>query len=240
MFPHLLNFLARAFFAMPSRVAGNWTEVFFGLGIFVLAELLTIKVRGWETVKSRWIESLGIGTAAVVIGWIGLFLYSATLEVYEDHQSLARRNEELVRKNRELADANSRLVDPNELKKQLAERKPLPAAIPSKSEPAVRVTEQKEIIPSPRPEEKHALQVTVEATKTIQPVHLRLQCNGPLHAVFLREPEFLVKYSYGVVPSEPDVAEVTFDFPPMDKDRPAVVLLFSNEPVKVINVRNVQ
>ena len=94
--------------------------------------------------------------------------------------------------------------------------------------------------PSPRPEEKHALQVTIEATGTIQPVHLRLQCDGPLHDVYLREPERLQQYSYGVVPGELNIAEVTFTFPPIDKTRPVVVLLFSNQPVKVINVRNIQ
>jgi len=120
MLPHLLRFLARVFFAMPSRISGNWTEVFFGIGIFVLAELLTIKIRGWKTVKTRWVESLGIGTAAVAVGWVGLFLYSIILGVAEDHQSLANRNGELVRNNRELAEKNSHLVDPKSRDDEIA------------------------------------------------------------------------------------------------------------------------
>lgn len=103
----------------------------------------------------------------------------------------------------------------------------------------LRITEQKEIT-SLYLGEKYALQVTIETDKTIQPVHLRVQCDGPLVRVDLREPQRLFQYSYGVVPGEPDVAEVTFNFPPMDRDRPVVLALIADKKIKATAVRNVQ
>ena len=104
-------------------------------------------------------------------------------------------------------------------------------------QPDILIVEQKEI-PSTR-NAKYALRVTLQPTKTIQPVHLRLQCDGPLIDADLQEPQRLIQYSYGVVPSETNVAEVTFVFPPIDSNRVVVVVLFSNQQVKVANVRNV-
>lgn len=103
----------------------------------------------------------------------------------------------------------------------------------------LRITEQKELIGAYQ-DAKYALQVTIETDKTIQPVHLRVQCDGPLNRVDLREPQRLSQYSYGVVPGEPNVAEVTFAFPPMDKSRPVVLALLADQKVKAIAVRNVQ
>ena len=108
---------------------------------------------------------------------------------------------------------------------------------PHAPEPDILVTEQKEIPPSRNT--KFALRVKIQATKTIQPVHLRVHCNGPLVDVDLQEPQRLVEYSYGVIPGETDVAEITFVFPPIDSSRPVVIVLFSNQQIRVTDVRNV-
>ena len=115
-----------------------------------------------------------------------------------------------------------------------------PPKQPQKLTAEVEIVEQKEITPSPRAAESHALRVTIQANKTIQPVHLRLECSGLLHDVDLVEPIRLIRFSYRVVPSELNVAEITFDFPPIDRSRPVVVMLYSNELVKVTSVRNIQ
>lgn len=75
----------------------------------------------------------------------------------------------------------------------------IPATIPE-----VEVDEQEEI-PSTR-NTKFALRVTIKANKTIQPVHLRLQCDGPLIDADLQEPVRLVQFSYGVVPDQTNIA----------------------------------
>jgi hypothetical protein len=252
---HFINLMQRAWGLFTQKegttTPGFASNIAWPIISLVVAWYLIRRERGKEAAMKHSEEAL-LAVRVVVI--VALLIYGpmaawcVVKTVYEDHQSLAKRNGELVRKNRELGDTNSHLVDPKsrddeiaELKRRLDARQQSPhTATPLTQEAAVRVVEQKEIIPSPRPEEKHALQVTIEATRTIQPVHLRLQCDGPLHDVYLREPETLMQFSYGVVPGESNVAEVTFAFPPIDKDRPVVVLLFSNQPVNVINVRNVQ
>ena len=88
----MLQLIGRAFYAMPSRVSGNWPEVIFGVFIFVVAELLTLWARGLEDMKRRWLQNVGIGVAAVAIGWIALFSYSVVLEIYQDHQVMAKEN----------------------------------------------------------------------------------------------------------------------------------------------------
>ena len=50
---------------------------------------------------------------------------------------------------------------------------------------------------------------------------------GPLTYVLTVENPRLLQYSYGVVLGEPDVAEITFQFPPMDKEHPVVLALLA-------------
>jgi hypothetical protein len=66
---------------MPSRVAGNWTEVCFGIGIFILTQIIWLLRLGWPEMRKKWKESIGIGVLSVAIGWVGLFCYSFILEI---------------------------------------------------------------------------------------------------------------------------------------------------------------
>lgn len=72
---------AKSLKLMPTRVAGNWTEVCFGIGIFVLSQLLRLANLGWREMQRRWKENIGIGVLSVAIGWFGLFFYSTYLEI---------------------------------------------------------------------------------------------------------------------------------------------------------------
>jgi hypothetical protein len=66
---------------MPSRVAGNWTEVCFGLGIFIVAQIINLLRLGWPEMQKKWKESIGIGFLSAAMGWASLFCYSLYLEV---------------------------------------------------------------------------------------------------------------------------------------------------------------
>jgi hypothetical protein len=65
--------LSRAVALMPSRIAGNWAEVCFGIGIFILTQIIWLCRLGWPEMQKRWKESIGIGVLSVAIGWVGLF-----------------------------------------------------------------------------------------------------------------------------------------------------------------------
>jgi hypothetical protein len=92
MWPHMLQLFGRAIYAMPSRVSGNWPEVILAIFIFIVAELLTLWARGREEMKRRWLQNAGIGVVAVAIGWIALLSYSVVIEIYQDHQAMAKEN----------------------------------------------------------------------------------------------------------------------------------------------------
>lgn len=168
-------------------------------------------------------------TFAVVVM---LFLYLRALDKYTEEHSKA------------LTPPMIQVPAPKQYDKEMVEQHEVHAdakvAVAHPLEPEVRIVEQKELSSSPYPAGLHALQVTVAASRTIQPVHLRLECDKPLQNVDLSEPIRLIQYSYGVIPSEPNVAEVTFQFPPMDQNHPVVIVLLSLEPVKVLSVRNVK
>jgi hypothetical protein len=78
--PFWSSLFTTAFKLMPSRVAGNWTEVWFGIGIFVVTQLLWLWRIGWAEMEKRWKEGVGIGILSVAIGWVALFGYSLYLE----------------------------------------------------------------------------------------------------------------------------------------------------------------
>jgi hypothetical protein len=73
--------LSRAIRLMPSRVAGNWTEVCFGVGIFIVAQIINLLRLGWPEMQKKWKESIGIGVLSAATGWVGLFFYSLILEI---------------------------------------------------------------------------------------------------------------------------------------------------------------
>jgi hypothetical protein len=77
--------LSRAVSLMPSRVAGNWTEVFFGVGIFIVAQIFSLLWLGWPEMRKKWKESIGIGVLSVAVGWVALFCWSFLLEIGDIH-----------------------------------------------------------------------------------------------------------------------------------------------------------
>jgi len=86
MLSHFIDLLFRSGETMPSRVGSNWGGVFFTLVIFALTEFLLWK---WGEKSNRWGRNAAIGLGVVFVGWFGLFLVSAFLTVYDDHQNLA-------------------------------------------------------------------------------------------------------------------------------------------------------
>jgi hypothetical protein len=66
-------------------VSGNWIQVSLGIFIFLFAEFLILRMRGWPEMRRRWLESVGIGVVSVFAGWVTLFLYSVIVTTYHDH-----------------------------------------------------------------------------------------------------------------------------------------------------------
>ena len=61
MWRHTVNLFWRAFWAIPSRISGNWTAVVFGVLMFCIAEGILLWRDGVPAMKQRWKENLAIG-----------------------------------------------------------------------------------------------------------------------------------------------------------------------------------
>jgi hypothetical protein len=59
--------------------------VVFTFVLFLVAELVLWR---YGDMKGRWTRNTLMSVAVVVVGWMGLFLISAVLTVYDDHQNL--------------------------------------------------------------------------------------------------------------------------------------------------------
>jgi hypothetical protein len=82
---HFINLVFRAIAAMPERIGSNWGGVLFPFLVFVATELMLLM---WGERRGRWGRNVIIGFAVAGIAWTGLFLVSAFLTVYDDHQNL--------------------------------------------------------------------------------------------------------------------------------------------------------
>jgi hypothetical protein len=91
MLLHVFNLLGRAFHNMPLLVSSNWAAVFMAVGIFIVSQLLFLLTRGWGEMKRLWKESVAIGFAAVLVGWLGLYAWSIVVTTYDDHHDMAGR-----------------------------------------------------------------------------------------------------------------------------------------------------
>ena len=108
MLPHLYHLLKNAFLDMPSLVSSNWLAVGMTVTVFVLTLLFMYLKNDWEYMKRQWKENIFIGIIAVMAGWIGLYLLSVTLTVYQDHRQLASTNDSLRAEKSKLVDPKSR------------------------------------------------------------------------------------------------------------------------------------
>lgn len=100
----LVHLLERSIYAMPSLVSGNWAQVALGIFIFLAALLLTLRIRGPEAMKKHFLENVLIGVAAVVLGWLGLFMCSLVVTVYNDHHDVNGRWKAVVNEKNRLKD----------------------------------------------------------------------------------------------------------------------------------------
>jgi hypothetical protein len=108
----------------------------FGIGIFGVVVLLTGLWRGWDTVRKQWKETIGIGIAAAAIGWMGLFVYSLAVTVYQDHegvvtrwQAVVKEKDSLKEKLQQRDDYINRLESENDRLKQMPRGRPAPDPI---------------------------------------------------------------------------------------------------------------
>jgi hypothetical protein len=92
---HLFNLLKQSFYGMPGLISSNWLAWTLGFFVFLVYELFTLLLRGWQDMKQRWKQNVAIGTAAAIAGYIVLFAISVTRTVYDDHQSLVAKITEL-------------------------------------------------------------------------------------------------------------------------------------------------
>lgn len=108
---HLYNLLKAAVSGMPALVSSNWLA--WGLGLFVFAtyELLALVFRGWEDMKLRWKQNVGMGIGAAFIGYVVLFGISVVKTVYDDHQSLVTKVAGLESKKSEARNDIAQLAD---------------------------------------------------------------------------------------------------------------------------------
>jgi hypothetical protein len=123
MFAHLIHLLHRALTALPSLVSTNWLGVLMSFAIFLLAQLLFLCFQGWASMKRQWKDSVAIGTVAVFVGWMVLYILSIVLIVYDDHQSQVQQNHALQTKLVPLQQVISGLVDPHDRDAEIAELK---------------------------------------------------------------------------------------------------------------------
>jgi len=83
---HLVNLLVHSAAIAPTRISWNWGGVAFAVFVFAATELAL----WWSgEMTGRWTKNVLIGLGAVVVSWIGLFVVSIVLTVFDDHQNLA-------------------------------------------------------------------------------------------------------------------------------------------------------
>lgn len=94
---HFINFIIQAIATMPTRIGSNWGGVIFTVIIFAFTEFVLSR---WGDMRGRWGRNAIIGLAIVGVGWTLLFLVSAVLTVYDDHQDLAGAAQRLKKEGR--------------------------------------------------------------------------------------------------------------------------------------------
>jgi hypothetical protein len=80
---------------MPSLISSNWLGVSLLVAIFVVAQLLYFYFRGWGKLKTQWKETIFIDVLALLVGWAGLYGWSITKIVYDDHMHFVTSNSQL-------------------------------------------------------------------------------------------------------------------------------------------------
>ena len=95
MLHHFFNLLKHSLYAMPGLVSSNWLGWAWGLFVFAVYEILALLVRGWQDMKQRWKQNVGMGIGAAFLGYVVLFGISVVKSVYDDHQSLVAKIAEL-------------------------------------------------------------------------------------------------------------------------------------------------
>lgn len=91
MWLHFIHLFWRTIHGMPLLVSSNWASWGLGLVVFVLYEVLAIAVRGWQDMKARWKQNVGIGLLATAGGYLVLFICSAIVTTYDEHHDSTGR-----------------------------------------------------------------------------------------------------------------------------------------------------
>ncbi len=89
------------------------------------------------------------------------------------------------------------------------------------------------------PQIPYVMSVTLQTDTTVQPTHLRVECDGPLAKVDLPEPVRLFEYSYGIASDDPNAADIQFTYPAFSPEQIIRVVLFSKQPIRVRRIRRV-
>ncbi len=108
--------------------------------------------------------------------------------------------------------------------------------IEPQQKPIEKITFVEERIASPRPDLPHGLSVTLQTNVAISPVHLRLECSGPIGEarVSFAGP---VSAMMGVVTTiDGNRFEFSIQNPPFTPRTPLVVTLFSAMPISTVKV----
>jgi hypothetical protein len=88
MLTHLFSLIGRSISAIPLALGSTWLGVLFPLIVFVVTELVSILVFGWDAVKRNWGKTVGVGFAVVGVAWTGLFCWCLVKTTYSDHMYL--------------------------------------------------------------------------------------------------------------------------------------------------------
>jgi hypothetical protein len=104
MWQHFVHLFGRTMHGMPILVSSNWASWGLGFAIFMFYEGFAIVSRGWQDMKARWAQNVGIGLLATACGYLILFICSAIATTYDEHNDSTGRWQAVVKEKDKLKD----------------------------------------------------------------------------------------------------------------------------------------
>jgi hypothetical protein len=96
MWAHFVNVFIRILQGMPLLVSSNWASWLLGIAAFLLYEAFTLVRFGWEDMKKRWRQNLGMGLLVTTIVYTVLFAWSVVRTIYDEHHDSTSRWQAVV------------------------------------------------------------------------------------------------------------------------------------------------
>lgn len=168
-------------------------------------------------------------------------------KLQEDKQILSTENAKLqgtiTEKDSRIENLTNKLEDAIH-KKSIEVRIPNLKVIQPQAEPPIveglRYTQRR--VASPKTEAPYALEITIQASATIQPVGLLIECDGPIQegSFHVVGQGIYTMTSSGVVENNPNQFFLKFSSPPLTPQTPLVVKLLSKSAIRVEQIRRVQ